>query len=148
MLAPPGVYESTLRQKGNYLIYGNNDLKFISKNAGKSWFEYRSTNWDNYLEVTDDYVIRLTNLSSYYSQDLVNWQKIKLYFGQDDEGFITSGGDVYLFDGYELKKEEKGRSSIEKDQSGTLHWRKIIDLYEGKFDLSRTYVQRDLCFCQ
>ncbi|HMS98553.1 MAG TPA: hypothetical protein PKA12_07390 [Saprospiraceae bacterium] len=114
VLAPPGVFESTLFQKGNYLIYGNNDLKFISKNAGKSWFEYRSTTWDNYMEVTEDYVIRSLNLASYYSQDLINWKKIKLYFKDQDLGFITSSGDVYRFDGYELTKEDIGSGQVTK----------------------------------
>lgn len=140
VLAPPGVFESTLHQKGNYLIYGNNNLKFISKNAGKSWYEYRSTNWDNYLEVTDDYVIRSTNLSSYYSQDLVNWQKIKLYFGQDDEGFITSGGDAYLFDGYELKKEEKGEAQSKKiNLEPSIGGRSLICMRENLIFLAHTF---------
>lgn len=109
---PTTVPDATLRHAGNFIIYGNNTVRYISKDAGKSWYEYRSTSWDNYLEVSGDYVVRSTNLASYISKDLINWQKIKSYFKDKDLAFISSNEDIYEFDGYYLKKESKESTQI------------------------------------
>lgn len=112
-LNPPAtVPDATLRHAGNFIIYGNNTVRYISKDAGKSWYEYRTTSWDNYLEVSGDYVVRSTNLASYISKDLINWQKIKSYFKDKDLAFITANEDIYEFDGGTLKKESKESGQI------------------------------------
>ncbi|MBK8699461.1 MAG: T9SS type A sorting domain-containing protein [Saprospiraceae bacterium] len=112
VIAPPNVYEGALRQAGDFLIYGNSAVRYISRDAGNSWYEYRSTNWDNYLEVSGEYAVRSTNLASYISKDLVNWQKISLYFNDADLASITPVGDIYQFDGYYLRKQEQGSNQI------------------------------------
>lgn len=109
---PATVVDATLRHAGDFIIYGNSTVRYISKDAGASWYEYRSSNWDNYLEVSGNYVVRSTNLASYISKDLINWVKIKSYFKDKDLAFISANEDIYKFDGYYLKKESKESTQI------------------------------------